>query len=137
MSYMHWRDGLSRSKLLTMSMRICLCLFSSMQINQKDGHSLGRPASPNKYEKKSSNSALFFLVFSLVSQLLTAYCLSTEIVLVTLLHILKVWSLIKVKDSWYVMDEVEWMLVHFIFFFKLKSNGLIVHWVSIDMYSRY
>ena len=63
---------------------------------------------------------LYFLVISLVSQLHTAYCLSTEFVLLTLLHLLKVWSLIKVKDSWYVIDEVDWMLLYFIF--SLKSN---------------
>ncbi|WZZ51858.1 hypothetical protein YC2023_051965 [Brassica napus] len=34
-----------------MSLRICLCLFSSMQINQNYGRSPRRTASPNKYEK--------------------------------------------------------------------------------------
>ncbi|KAH0857916.1 hypothetical protein HID58_086177, partial [Brassica napus] len=38
----------NRSKLLTLSLRICLCLFSSILINQDDGRSPRRSASPNK-----------------------------------------------------------------------------------------
>ncbi|CAN6923552.1 unnamed protein product, partial [Brassica oleracea] len=57
----------NRSKLLTMSLRICLCLFSSIQINQNDGRSPRRSASPNKYERTSSNNALFFSYFLSIS----------------------------------------------------------------------
>ena len=78
---------------------------------------------PQTSMRRQVVTMLYFLVFSLVLNCTQhIYCLSTEFVLVTLLHLLKVWSLIKVKDPWYVIMKSNEMLLHFIFFFKIKPN---------------